>query len=65
MNLLTGHYDPSNYHVKLTQSVLMHLDRDVIRFYFPKKGVKKRTIWNEKKIEAKFVSQEMYNITGL
>lgn len=64
MNLLRGPYDPAKSMLSSTRSVLLRLDRDVVRLSIPKTNVMKHTFWNETKVEPAFISQELYNIAG-
>lgn len=64
MNVYRRAYDPEKYHIGSTKSVLVRLDRDVLRLSIPKTNILKQSSWNETKIEPTFISQEMYNIAG-
>lgn len=66
MNLLRGHYDPAKYHINVTRTVQVYLDRDIFRISIPKaSGLKRHTIWNEEtQPEPEFKCREYYNIAG-
>lgn len=64
MNRLPGKYDPHKYHVNGTQSVLVRLDRNVLRLSTPKTNLTRHTYCRDPRVNATFVSQELFDMTG-
>ncbi|GAB6031062.1 Tabersonine 6,7-epoxidase isoform 2, variant 2 [Chamberlinius hualienensis] len=64
MNELLSEYSPENYHLSMTESVLVRLDGCALRLSYPKSKVHKRAMWNEAIHESSFIYQRYYDLKG-
>lgn len=64
LNELPYTYDPHNYHVARTKSVLFTLEGGVLRVMETRMKVPKRAVWDEPKRKFKFTKRRVYNLVG-
>lgn len=64
MNRLPAKYDPDTYHINKTHSVLVRLDRNILRLSTPRMNVRRHAYCNEQRLNPAFISQEMFDMTG-
>ncbi|XP_012214701.1 testis-expressed protein 2 [Linepithema humile] len=64
LNELPYTYDPQNYHVARTKSVLFTLEGGVLRVMETRMRVPKRAVWDEPKRKFKFTKKRVYNLVG-
>jgi len=64
LNELPYTYDPHNYHVARTKSVLFTLEGGVLRVMETRMRVPKRAVWDEPKRKFKFTKKRVYNLVG-
>lgn len=67
MNLYSEPYDPHAFHVDLTQTVLLRLDRQMLRISKPSQNVLKHGCFNDPTLaedDPKMVGQSIYNLTN-
>ncbi|XP_044758998.1 testis-expressed protein 2 isoform X2 [Coccinella septempunctata] len=64
LNEYPENYDPTTYHISLTQPVYLKLEGNWLRISNTTSKVPKRAMWNEKEIVKNFKQRRIYNLLG-
>lgn len=64
LNELPYDYDPDNYHVARTNSVMFKLESDSLRIMETRTRIPKRAVWNEPQHVPKFTRKRVYSLIG-